>query len=283
MSGIEDASEILWYATLISFGNLLVSITSYFIVDRIRRRKLLIFSLCASAVGLLVIACTFIVVYLDSPRVSRTTDLPALGFNSLCGSYDRCFTCVEDRRCGFCFETTTKRNSRAFCLPINPENTYGKYRPENCPSTSKTDTNTKAFQWKHMNCPGTSTLPLVSGLIFFLSAFAIGVGPLPWIINAELYPLWARNVCQSAATSTNWVFNLLISLSFLNMIEIFSTAGVFIFFSVLTFCGSVFFYFLLPETKYVKLEDVGSLFDGGLLVPFKVGMLPNKKLNYYIN
>ena len=106
-------------------------------------------------------------------------------------------------------------------------------------------------------------------MIFYLAAFAIGVGPLPWAINAELYPLWARNVCQGAATSTNWIFNLVISLTFLNMIELLTKPGVFIFNSVITFGGAVFVYLLLPETKYVELEDAGTLFDGRMLVPFK--------------
>ena len=249
MAGVEDATEILWYATLISLGNFLVTIAAMFIVDRIRRRKLLVVSLCATAVGLLIIACTFIVVYLDSPRVSSTMDSQALGFNSTCGSYDRCFTCVEDTKCGFCFETTTKTNPRAFCLPINRTNTHDKYRPDNCPLNSTTDPNAKILQWSQIFCPGTSSWPLVGGMIFFLAAFSIGVGPLPWTINAELYPLWARNVCQGAATSTNWIFNLVISLTFLNMIELLSKGGVVIFYSVFIFCGSIFFYLLFTRNE----------------------------------
>ena len=31
-----------------------------------------------------------------------------------------------------------------------------------------------------------------------------GIAPVPWTVNAEIYPLWARAVCTSVATATNW-------------------------------------------------------------------------------
>ena len=32
-----------------------------------------------------------------------------------------------------------------------------------------------------------------------------GIAPIPWTVNAEIYPLWARSVCTSVATATNWL------------------------------------------------------------------------------
>ena len=273
MSGVEDATEILWYATLISFGNFAVTVIAMFVVDKIKRRKLMIGSLCATAVGLFIIASTFIIFYVESTRVTLSSSSRLMqNSSSTCTAYDRCFTCVEDPKCGFCYDENSAAAAHsaqhAFCLQINQTNPHQKYRPDECPPLNTTS-NDLVYHWSHIYCPSSSALPLVGGMIFFLAAFAIGVGPLPWAINAELYPLWARNVCQGAATSTNWIFNLVISLTFLNMIELLTKPGVFIFYSVITFGGAVFVYLLLPETKYVKLEDAGTLFDGGMLIPFK--------------
>ena len=42
---------------------------------------------------------------------------------------------------------------------------------------------------------------------------------MPWTINSEIYPLWARSTCTAIATSFNWIFNLLVSLTFLTLTE----------------------------------------------------------------
>jgi SP family myo-inositol transporter-like MFS transporter 13 len=48
---------------------------------------------------------------------------------------------------------------------------------------------------------------------------------MPWTINAEIYPLWARSTCNSIATSTNWFFNFLVSMTFLTLTEILTRQG----------------------------------------------------------
>ena len=69
MAGVEDESQILWMATIVSFGNFAVTIFAMFIVDRIKRRKLMIGSLFGTGVGLLIIASTFIFFYKNSITV----------------------------------------------------------------------------------------------------------------------------------------------------------------------------------------------------------------------
>lgn len=51
------------------------------------------------------------------------------------------------------------------------------------------------------------------------------MGPMPWTINAEIYPLWARSTCNSIATSANWFFNFLVSMTFLTLTEILTREG----------------------------------------------------------
>ena len=41
-------------------------------------------------------------------------------------------------------------------------------------------------------CPSDVAWIVVLGLCLYLFFFAPGMGPMPWTINSEIYPLWAR-------------------------------------------------------------------------------------------
>jgi len=48
----------------------------------------------------------------------------------------------------------------------------------------------------------------------------VGMGPMPWTINSEIYPLWARSTGVATATCVNWTANLAISLTFLSLTQL---------------------------------------------------------------
>jgi len=48
---------------------------------------------------------------------------------------------------------------------------------------------------------------------------------MPWTVNSEIYPMWARSTGNSAATFTNWIFNLAVSMSFLSLTEVLTKEG----------------------------------------------------------
>ena len=51
---------------------------------------------------------------------------------------------------------------------------------------------------------------------------------MPWTINSEIYPLWARSTGNSLATATNWLCNLIVSMTFLTLTETITKYGKFI-------------------------------------------------------
>lgn len=52
-----------------------------------------------------------------------------------------------------------------------------------------------------------------------------GMGPMPWTINSEIYPLWARSTGNACAAGVNWTFNILVSLTFLHLAQYFTYYG----------------------------------------------------------
>ncbi|RUS77739.1 hypothetical protein EGW08_014498 [Elysia chlorotica] len=96
------------------------------------------------------------------------------------------------------------------------------------------------------------------GLMFFVLAFAPGAGPMPWTVNAELYPLWARSVANSLSTWTNWCCNYIVSNLFLTAAKVFSISGILFGFSVVCLMAALFSAYAVPETRNISLEQLGK-------------------------
>ncbi|KAJ6665616.1 hypothetical protein lerEdw1_001986 [Lerista edwardsae] len=55
-------------------------------------------------------------------------------------------------------------------------------------------------------------------LMAFVSAFSIGFGPMTWLVLSEIYPAGIRGRAFAFCNTFNWAANLLISLTFLDLI-----------------------------------------------------------------
>jgi sugar porter (SP) family MFS transporter len=95
------------------------------------------------------------------------------------------------------------------------------------------------------------------GLIMvYLLFFEISLGPIFWVMIAEIYPLRSRAKAMAAATMVNWTFNFLISYFFLQMTNDISRAGTFWLYAGFGLAAVAFFAWKLPETKDRSLEDI---------------------------
>ncbi|KAI9483554.1 MAG: major facilitator superfamily domain-containing protein [Benjaminiella poitrasii] len=102
--------------------------------------------------------------------------------------------------------------------------------------------------------------PLMVVSIFgYVIFFAIGLGPVPWVIIPELSPVYASSSVGSIATAANWSMNFLIGQCF-PLIFARIEGYTFIIFVVVGFLSLMFTYFKLPETKGRTIEDIVSRF-----------------------
>jgi SP family galactose:H+ symporter-like MFS transporter len=98
-----------------------------------------------------------------------------------------------------------------------------------------------------------------ASLAAYIGCFAIGLGPVFWLLISEIFPMAIRARGMSAATIANWLSNLVVALTFLDLAGLMGHAGVFLLYAALTFAGLVFAYILVPETKGLSLEAVQAL------------------------
>jgi MFS transporter, SP family, galactose:H+ symporter len=93
-------------------------------------------------------------------------------------------------------------------------------------------------------------------LMVYVGAFAISLGPIFWLLIAEIYPLNVRGLAAGLATTANWASNLLVSLTFLTLTDLIGPSQTFWLYGVLTVVALIFAYKLVPETRGRTLEAI---------------------------
>ncbi len=101
----------------------------------------------------------------------------------------------------------------------------------------------------------------VASVAAFVGFFAIGLGPVFWLLIAEIFPLAVRGRAMSLATVANWSFNLIVSATFLNLVGAVGSAGAFLVYAVLSLVALAFIAMMVPETKGRSLEQIEAALD----------------------
>ena len=104
-------------------------------------------------------------------------------------------------------------------------------------------------------------LPLVC-LIVYVIAFSIGLGPLAWAMNVELFPREAQSVMASLTTGMNWMLAFIVSKFSRNLEEVIHTSGLYFMFCGICGIAVLFIIFFVPETRGKTPEDMKSYFQG---------------------
>jgi MFS family permease len=97
----------------------------------------------------------------------------------------------------------------------------------------------------------------------YVGSFAVGLGPVFWLILSEIYPLSVRGRAMSVGTVANWSANLLVALTFLTLTQLVGKPWTFWIYGVVTIGAWVFAFFLVPETKGKSLEQIEAYFRAG--------------------
>ncbi|XP_065551718.1 solute carrier family 2, facilitated glucose transporter member 8 isoform X1 [Lathamus discolor] len=119
--------------------------------------------------------------------------------------------------------------------------------------------------WATVNSasPGTessiSWLAVVS-LGCFVAGFALGWGPIPWLVTSEIFPLKARGISSGACVLTNWAMAFLVTKEFNDLIGFLTSYGTFWLFSAFCCLNIAFTAFYVPETKGQTLEQIEAYF-----------------------
>jgi SP family galactose:H+ symporter-like MFS transporter len=107
---------------------------------------------------------------------------------------------------------------------------------------------------------GGSRLALLS-ILAYIVAFAIGLGPVFWIVVSEVFPARARAVGAGVATAVNWFSTFLVGLVFLPLVDAVGQGQTFWIFAGVCAIGLVFVHRSVPETKGRSFEEIEAAYS----------------------
>jgi sugar porter (SP) family MFS transporter len=103
----------------------------------------------------------------------------------------------------------------------------------------------------------------LASLMTYVGFFAVGLGPVFWLILSEIYPLGIRGRAMSVGTAANWSANLIVALSFLTLTQVLGKPATFGLYGAVSALAWVFAFFLVPETKGKTLEQIEAHWRAG--------------------
>jgi len=109
---------------------------------------------------------------------------------------------------------------------------------------------------------GHTSGPLV--LIFILlyvAAFAVSLGPVVWVLLAEIFPNRIRGRATAIASMALWAADYVVSQSFPPMLNSAGPAMTFWIFGIMSLITVLFTWRVVPETKGKSLEEIESLWS----------------------
>ncbi|KAM7291895.1 putative sugar transporter [Ixodes scapularis] len=93
-------------------------------------------------------------------------------------------------------------------------------------------------------------------MAFFVAGFSLGLGPVTWLLAAELVPLRDHGLLMGVTCAFNWACAFAVTLFFESVHTTFKFSGLGWFFSSVSLVGSLLVAMFLPETSRRSLEQI---------------------------
>ncbi|XP_061055631.1 solute carrier family 2, facilitated glucose transporter member 6 isoform X2 [Eubalaena glacialis] len=99
--------------------------------------------------------------------------------------------------------------------------------------------------------------------LLFVSGYAMGWGPITWLLMSEILPLRARGVASGLCVLVSWLTAFALTKSFLLVVNAFGLQVPFFFFAAVCSVNLAFTGCCVPETKGRSLEQIEAFFRSG--------------------
>ncbi len=100
-------------------------------------------------------------------------------------------------------------------------------------------------------------------LMGYVGFFAIGLGPVTWVVISEIFPLSVRAQAIGIAALVNWACNFVVSLTFLDLLYFIGSSLTFFVYAIIGVFAFLFSLFFIPETKGRTANEIQNVLKKG--------------------
>ncbi len=99
-------------------------------------------------------------------------------------------------------------------------------------------------------------LPMLLLVLAAISAYAMSLAPVTWVVISEIFPNRMRGAAMSLAVAALWLACFFLTFTFPMLNASLGASGTFFLYAVICLAGFIFIQFRLPETKNKSLEQI---------------------------
>ncbi|XP_047212022.1 solute carrier family 2, facilitated glucose transporter member 6-like [Girardinichthys multiradiatus] len=107
-----------------------------------------------------------------------------------------------------------------------------------------------------------SVIPLISTVVFIFG-YAMGWGPITWLLMSEVLPLVARGVASGLCVTVSWLTAFVLTHVFTLMVDTYGLYVPYLMFTVVCVLCLLFNAVCIPETRNRSLEEIENYFRTG--------------------
>lgn len=123
-----------------------------------------------------------------------------------------------------------------------------------------------ALSFATCNAFGLPPMLQVVSIMIYSASFMFSWGPICWVLIAEIFPNTIRGAAVAIAVAFQWIFNFVVSSTFVPMYNMELTSGdgfghtfAYALYGTICVIAAVFVWRMVPETKGKTLEDMTKL------------------------
>lgn len=189
---VEQAA--IWLSGFTALAQVTGVLVSLHLIEKKGRRPLVLSSLFFVTLSLIGLGASFLLARTSSDPISQ----PSMDAENSC-SYQKalvwngvtsyCYDCTLIEGCGFCDGVCTGGDAS------------GPFDASYCPWKDDDENGGDSKEWDFGSCNDNQYGSMsVFFMVLYLLSFGIAMGPLPWTINSEIYPLEYRSLAVSCST-----------------------------------------------------------------------------------